>query len=93
MVFVYLKHRDESVVESLAADMAALMRQVFGGRVLGPDTPPVSRVQLMHIRKLILKVELTAPMSAVRQRLLALQMQILGMKLYRTAQIYYDVDY
>lgn len=93
VVFVYLKHRNESVVESLAADMAALMRQVFGQRVLGPDTPPVGRVQLMHIRKLILKVELTAPMSAVRQRLLALQTQILSMKPYRAAQIYYDVDH
>ena len=93
VVFVYLKHRNESVVESLAADMAALMRQVFGQRVLGPDTPPVGRVQLMHIRKLILKVELTASMAAVRQRLLALQAQVLEMKQYRTAQIHYDVDY
>ena len=93
VVFVYLKHRNESVVESLAADMAVLMRQVFGQRVLGPDTPPVGRVQLMHIRKLILKVELTASMSAVRQRLLALQAQVLEMKQYRTAQIHYDVDY
>ena len=92
VVFVYVKHRNESVVESLAADMAALMRQVFGQRVLGPDTPPVSRVQLMHIRKLILKVELTAPMSAVRQRLIQLYEQILAMKQYRAAQIYFDVD-
>ena len=92
VIFIYMKHRDESVVENLAKDFASLLRQVFGTRVLGPDTPPVSRVQLLHIRKLILKMELTAPMSAVRERLLALQSQILAMPQYRSAQIYYDVD-
>ena len=92
VVFIYLKHRDESTIENLATDFAVLLRKVFGTRVLGPDTPSVGRVQLMHIRKLILKMELTAPMSAVRQRLLALQSQVLAMPQYRSAQIYYDVD-
>ena len=92
VIFIYLKHRDENVIESLSADFAVLLRQVFGNRVLGPNTPFVSRVQLMHIRKLILKMELSAPMSAVRERLLALQNQVLAMPVYRSAQIYYDVD-
>ena len=92
VVFIYLKHRDENVAEKLSTDFADLMRKVFGERVLGPDTPPVSRVQLMHIRKLILKIETTAPISAVRERLLALQSQILALPQYRSAQIYYDVD-
>lgn len=93
VVLVYMKHRDEAVVERLATDMSQLMRQVFGPeRVLGPDTPPVGKVQLMHIRKIILKVELTVPMSAVRERLLALQAQLLAQPQYKTAQVYYDVD-
>ncbi|MCR5849164.1 MAG: primosomal protein N' [Bacteroidaceae bacterium] len=92
VVFIYLKHRDENVVEKLSTDFAVLLRKVFRERVLGPDTPPVGRVQLMHIRKLILKIELTAPMSAVRQRLIALQNNILSQPDYRSAQIYYDVD-
>ena len=92
VIFIYLKHRDEKVVERLSADFAQLLRQVFGERVLGPDTPPVGRVQQMHIRKLILKMELSAPMSAVRERLLALQEQVLQMPGYHSAQVYYDVD-
>ena len=92
VIFLYLKHRNEQVVECLANDYAALLRQVFGERVLGPDTPPVGRVQHMHIRKLLLKVELTAPLTTVRQRLTALQSNILAMPQYRSAQIYYDVD-
>jgi len=92
VIFIYLKHRDENVIESLSTDFATLLRQVFGNRVLGPNTPPISRVQLMHIRKLILKMELSAPMSAVRKRLFSLQSQILDMPAYHSAQIYYDID-
>ena len=92
VIFIGLKHRDESVVERLSADFASLLRRVFGERVLGPDAPPVSRIQMMHIRKLILKVELSVSMSAVRERLIALQKQVLALPQYRSAQIYYDVD-
>lgn len=92
LVYVYLKHRDEQVLTRLAADAAMLMRQVFGERVLGPDTPAVARVQQMHIRKLMLKVELQASMAAVRQRLRQLQAHLLAQPAYRSAQFYYDVD-
>ena len=92
VIFIYMKHRNESVLENLSTDFASLLRQVFGERVLGPDTPPISRIQMMHIRKLILKVELTVSMAAVREHLIALQKQILQQPQYRSAQVYYDVD-
>ena len=92
LVYVFLKHRDEQVLTRLSADAAMLMRQVFGDRVLGPDTPAVSRVQQMHIRKLMLKVELQASMAAIRQRLRQLQSHLLAQPAYRSAQFYYDVD-
>ena len=92
VIFIYIKHRDEQVVQSLSEVFGGLLRQVFGERVLGPDTPPVGRVQMMFIRKLILKMELSAPMSAVGERLFQLQAQVLAMPGYHSAQIYYDVD-
>ncbi|MCR4920766.1 MAG: primosomal protein N' [Bacteroidaceae bacterium] len=92
LFYVFMKHRDEGVVARMAAEAAALMRQVFGERVMGPDTPTVSRVQQMHIRNLLLKVELQASMAVVRQRLRQIQAHLLSQPAYRSAQFYYDVD-
>lgn len=92
IIYVYLKHKDEHVIESLTNEMATLLRQIFSSRVLGPDTPHVSRVQNMHIRKLILKVELTAPMAEARKRLRLVQQHLLSQPRYKSALIYYDVD-
>ena len=92
LVYVYLKHRDVRVVEQLAHDAAAALRRSFGERVLGPDTPPVSRVQLLYIRKLVLKVEVTASMAQARSLLRQAQQYLLSLPQYKSAQVYYDVD-
>ncbi len=92
LVSIIIKHRDPHTVETLARDMATLLRRIFGSRVLGPDTPAVGRVQLLYIRKLMLKVEVTASMSEARQRLRQIQDYLLSLPQYRSAQIVYDVD-
>ncbi|MCF0196936.1 MAG: primosomal protein N', partial [Bacteroidaceae bacterium] len=89
---VCLKHRDERVLEALAGEMASCMRQVFGSRVLGPDTPPVSRVQLLYIRRLLVKVEAEASLRDARRRLSQIQHYFLSQPRYKAAQIYYEVD-
>ena len=92
LIYVYLKHRDERVLEHLAEEMARLLRQVFGHRVLGPDMPPVARVQAMCIRKVCLKLEAGANMAEARKRLLDIQRYLVAKPEYKAAIMYYDVD-
>lgn len=89
---VYLKHRQDAVVEQAAAAMGTLLRQWFGNRVLGPDKPSVAKVKHQNIRKLLLKLELGIDMKRVRDYLLLAQRQILADKRFSTLQVYYDVD-
>ncbi len=92
LVYVYMKHRDESVLEHLSDEMARLLRQIFAHRVLGPDMPPVARVQSMYIRKVLLKLEPEASMVEARRRLQQVQQYLLARPEYRAAVLYYDVD-
>ena len=92
LIYVYIKHRDDRLLEKLSGDYANLLRQVFGQRILGPDTPPISKVQMMYIRKIIIKIELTASMTEARKRLREIQQYVTGQPQYKSALIYYDVD-
>ncbi len=92
VVYVYVKHKDQRIVSSLAAEMANCLRQIFGQRVLGPDTPSVGRVQTFYIRKLVLKIETTASMHDARQRLRQVQAYLLQQSVYKGALVYYDAD-
>lgn len=62
LIYVYLKNRNETLLDLMAQTMASKLRSVFGSRVLGPDKPPVARVQTLFIRKIIVKIEVNAPM-------------------------------
>lgn len=92
LVYVYMKHRDERLLDALARDMARVMTQVFGPRVLGPDAPPVSRIQSMYIRKIVLKVEAGASLADMRQRLRQIEQHVLSQTAYKSATVYFDVD-
>ena len=92
LIYVYLKHRHDGVVDTASMEMGSRLRQWFGGRVLGPDKPSVAKVKQQNIRKLVLKLELGIDMKRVREYLLLAQSQILADHRYSSLQIYYDVD-
>lgn len=57
LVYVYLKHRYDDVVNTASIELGSRLRQWFPGRVLGPDKPAVAKVKSQNIRKLVLKLE------------------------------------
>ena len=92
LIYVFLKHRYDNVVETAGMEMASILRNWFGARVLGPDKPAVAKVKSLSIRKLVLKLELGINMPEVRKYLALAQQQMLQDKRYSSLQIYYDVD-
>ena len=92
LIYVYLKHRNDQLVDTAAQEMGARLRYWFTNRVLGPDKPAVARVKTLSIRKLVLKIEPQLNLADVRRYLLQAQQQMLQDKRYSSLQIYYDVD-
>ena len=92
LVYVYLKHRSESLVDTASHVMGSRLRQWFGARVLGPDRPAVAKVKSLAIRKLLLKIEPGLDLPTVRKYLVLAQQQMQQDKRYASLQIYFDVD-
>lgn len=92
LIYVYLRHAKDPVVETAGIEMAGRMRQIFGSRVLGPDRPSVARVKSMNIRKIVLKLEPGIDLPRVRLCLRQIRQIIMQDKRYASLQVYYDVD-
>ena len=92
LIYVYVKHKDERVIESAAMEMGARLRQWFGVRVLGPDKPAVAKIKTMNIRKIVLKLELGIDLALVRRYLRQAEHDMMQNKQYVSLQIYFDVD-
>ena len=92
LVYVYLRFRNESVVESAAIEMASRLRQQFGERVLGPDKPAVARVKTESIRKIVVKLELGIDLALARRCMSAARTALLQDKRYAAMNVFFDVD-
>lgn len=93
MVIIYLKHREETTLQVLAEQYGARLVELLGNRVSGPDKPAVSRVQSLHIRRFMLKIETGASMVKVKELLRKLHDEMhLTNAAMRGATVYYDVD-
>lgn len=98
LMYIYLKHRDSNVVETAGIELASRLRAsqgaVFqsGTNVLGPDKPVVARIKTLFIRKIMLKIPVNAPLSAIRQHVRSTVSQLLTDPRYKSLQIHFDAD-
>lgn len=92
LVYVFLRHRTEQLVESAAIELASRLRQIFADRVLGPDKPSVARVKTESIRKIVLKLELGIDLNLARRCMMEARSALMQDKRYAAMTVYFDVD-
>lgn len=92
LIYIYLKHREDDILVELATIYANKLYQLFGNRVFGPEEPTVGRVQTLYIRKIMLKVEVTASMKKVKEILRQVYEQMYAHPRMKGLIVYYDVD-
>jgi primosomal protein N' (replication factor Y) len=92
LIEITLKHRKDEILRELSTVYAGLLREKLGDRVVGPDKPAVGKVQNLYIRKILLKIETSASLAALREILEQTRAQVLSHPNYRYVGIQYDVD-
>ncbi|MCD8043572.1 MAG: primosomal protein N' [Tannerellaceae bacterium] len=92
LIYIIVRSRNAVVLEELAYTYAEKLRGKLGERVLGPVTPPVNRIQSLYIKKIVLKIEVSAAISPVRKVLEAVLLEMQQIPTFRQLIIHYDVD-
>lgn len=92
VIYIYIKHRDSATLRRLADNYAVSLRHLLGGRVFGPDEPSVGRVQNLYIRRIMLKIEVNASVSKIKELLRQTYVDLHADPAMKGAVVYYDVD-
>jgi len=93
VIEIYLKHRDEYKAASAAQRLASLLQPHFSKeQLLGPDRPVVARIQMQHIRKLLLKIPHSMPPMGVRRTLTAARDIVMEQDDMKGLSISFNVD-
>lgn len=92
LIILVLRSRNETVLQEMSALYADRLRTRLGERVLGPVTPPVTRIQTLHIKKIVLKIEIAAAIAPVRDILDTVHLEMQGYLPFKQLLVHYDVD-
>lgn len=92
IINVYIKNKDRALCDEAAVKYAMALRNIFGGRVLGPEKPFVSRVATYYLQSIMLKIETAASMKKVKYILRNIYESLARDRAIKTSVVYYDVD-
>ena len=92
LIRLTLKHKNKDTVHWAAQELAEYLGKTFGKRVLGPETPVISRVQNYYLENIWLKIEKQASSQKAKTLLAEAMNNLRTLPAYKSLQIVADVD-
>lgn len=89
---IILRGKNDSILDAASKEIADDLKKILGDRVLGPTRPVISRIQSLHIRKILVKIERNASVKKVQRVLLKQKDILLKYPDYRSILIHFNVD-
>ncbi|MBT6808498.1 MAG: primosomal protein N', partial [Flavobacteriales bacterium] len=92
IISLNLQHKNENKLDKLSKQFATSLRKSFGNRVLGPESPLVSKVKNYYHKNIILKIETDSSIKDAKNILLQMIEKYKELKDFRAVRINIDVD-
>ena len=92
VIRISFRHRIPSILDAATSIVGQRLKEVFSTRVLGPQYPPVRKVQNLFVKQLMLKIEREASYERAKELLQQVLHESLDMEVYRAVRVSVDVD-
>ena len=92
MVRIELRHSKEFTVEDAAKFLAEKLVRSFGGGVLGPEKPAVSRIKNFYLQHIWMKFQNGKSLPIMKEKLRKINNSIYFNSDFRSVKIHIDVD-
>jgi primosomal protein N' (replication factor Y) len=92
LIYLVIKHKQKNTLDNAATALAARLRTILGDRVLGPQEPPVARIQNKYLTRIMLKYEKGHSPSYIKKIVNDAIDAILSDHQWKYISVYADVD-
>jgi primosomal protein N' (replication factor Y) (superfamily II helicase) len=92
MIRINVKHKDRALLNNYSGILGSDLKQLFGKRVLGPESPAISQVQMWYIKTILIKIEREKPPARAKQLIIEAIERIEKEKGASALRIAVDVD-
>ena len=70
MIKISLRHKERAALNSFADILGNDLRSIFGKRILGPEYPVISRIQLWYIKTILIKIGKETPLARAKMMIM-----------------------
>jgi primosomal protein N' (replication factor Y) len=92
LIKITIRHKDKSSLNEFSALLGDDLRRSLGKRVLGPEFPVISRIQLWYIKNILIKIEREKPLAKAKDMIMESIEKIAGSKGAGSLRMDIDVD-
>ena len=92
LIKITLKHKNLEILNKAGNKIGKELRLMFGNRVLGPEFPQISKIQLFHLKTILLKFERGNNYIKLKSALLEVIQKFENSKDFTQLRIVVDVD-
>jgi len=92
LIVIVLRSRNDMILREMSEIYAGKLRSKLGERVLGPVIPVITRVQTLHIRHILLKIEVSAGIAPIRELLSQVYQEMRLYPAFKQIILHADVD-
>ncbi len=89
---ITLKHKDYNRVEIASNWLAKSFRQVFNEHVLGPESPPVSRIRNQFHKNILVKIPKNQSLAKTKEAIIKINNSFHSVKDFRSVRLISNVD-
>lgn len=92
LIGLHLKHKDSRLLNEAAKDLAIMLRNKLGKRILGPEYPLVARIKNLYIKDILIKLERDEHLGNYKKNIIAIIDSFRQESSYKSVRIIIDVD-
>lgn len=92
MIRISFRHKIPSILDGATDLITRDLKQIFSGRVFGPQYPPVRKTHNYFMKQIIIKIEREASFERARELLKEVLDTLAGNEVFKSVRISIDVD-
>jgi primosomal protein N' (replication factor Y) len=92
LIHLTLKHKDARVLNDGARELAIILRQKLGSRILGPEYPLIAKIKNLYIKRILIKLEKDENLTLNKEQILEMMDTFRSLPMYKSIRIQIDVD-
>jgi primosomal protein N' (replication factor Y) len=93
IIKITFKHKNYSTLNEASEWFSGALRTNFGGTVLGPEFPPISRIRNQYLKHVLVKIGKNESLGRTKKNIRRIEKSFYSVSKFRSVRVIYNVDH